>query len=197
MNQGRNKRTGRRVPRLLQHICPTSTNETDPSRPWNNPRQRELVSKQLSFIPFWDWYCRFENSTPPVIPDYARMRWYVRAPTSQELLAFVERVKKCLEWDFLASAHSFTSSLIHLFQSCCVSDILQDVITNRTFILRFTPKPSPRFVFPFYTEPFSMINSTRVCQHCWLAIWHIEQYRWYRCFYRFRKFKEWINIYSI
>jgi len=149
MNQGRNKRTGRRVPRLLQHICPTSTNETDPSCPWNNPRQRELVSKQLSFIPLWDWYRRFENSTPPVIPDYARMRWYVRAPTSQELLAFVERVKKCLAWDFLASAHSFTSSFIHLFQSRCVSDILQDVITNRTFILRFTPKPSPRFVFPF------------------------------------------------
>jgi metal-dependent amidase/aminoacylase/carboxypeptidase family protein len=37
------------------------------------------------------------DHAPLVIPDYARMLWYVRAPTSKELLSFVERVKNCLE----------------------------------------------------------------------------------------------------
>ena len=32
-----------------------------------------------------------------VIPDYAQMRWIVRAPTVEELDAFVKRATNCLE----------------------------------------------------------------------------------------------------
>ena len=32
-----------------------------------------------------------------VIPDYAKMRWLVRAPTAKEAEVFTERVKKCFE----------------------------------------------------------------------------------------------------
>lgn len=32
-----------------------------------------------------------------VIPDYAKMSWIVRAPTSADLLPLRERVVKCLE----------------------------------------------------------------------------------------------------
>ncbi|KAJ7759276.1 hypothetical protein B0H16DRAFT_1689192 [Mycena metata] len=40
---------------------------------------------------------------PNVIPDYARMRWLVRAPTSSDLTAFVERVKNCFQAAALAT----------------------------------------------------------------------------------------------
>jgi metal-dependent amidase/aminoacylase/carboxypeptidase family protein len=33
-----------------------------------------------------------------VIPDYAKMRWYVRAPTRAEVEALRERVKACFEY---------------------------------------------------------------------------------------------------
>lgn len=35
------------------------------------------------------------SDTPIVIPDYAKMRWYVRAPSRQELKVLRERVHKC------------------------------------------------------------------------------------------------------
>lgn len=38
-----------------------------------------------------------ETDDSIVIPDYARMLWYVRAPTSKELLCSVEKVKNCLQ----------------------------------------------------------------------------------------------------
>lgn len=33
----------------------------------------------------------------PVIPDYAKMRWIVRAPSYAELADLVRRVKACIE----------------------------------------------------------------------------------------------------
>ena len=34
---------------------------------------------------------------PNVIPDYAKMRWIVRAPSYAELAELVKRVKACIE----------------------------------------------------------------------------------------------------
>ena len=33
-----------------------------------------------------------------VIPDYAKMRWFIRAPTGAELKVWQERVVKCFEF---------------------------------------------------------------------------------------------------
>lgn len=33
-----------------------------------------------------------------VIPDYAKMRWIVRAPSYDEMKALIDRVKACLEY---------------------------------------------------------------------------------------------------
>ncbi|KIY53350.1 hypothetical protein FISHEDRAFT_63374 [Fistulina hepatica ATCC 64428] len=41
--------------------------------------------------------------SPNVIPDYAKMQFYVRAPTKDEMDAFTERVKACLESGALAT----------------------------------------------------------------------------------------------
>ena len=34
----------------------------------------------------------------PVIPDYAKMRWFVRAPTGAQLEVWQDRVVKCFEF---------------------------------------------------------------------------------------------------
>ncbi|KAF7770400.1 hypothetical protein Agabi119p4_6374 [Agaricus bisporus var. burnettii] len=44
------------------------------------------------------------NWVANIIPDYARMLWYVRAPTSKELLCSVEKVKNCLQAAALATS---------------------------------------------------------------------------------------------
>ncbi|KAJ7256675.1 peptidase M20, dimerization domain-containing protein [Mycena rebaudengoi] len=38
-----------------------------------------------------------EDWAPNVIPDNAKMHWMVRAPTSDDLVAFAERVKRCFD----------------------------------------------------------------------------------------------------
>ncbi|KAH9479424.1 Peptidase M20 domain-containing protein 2 [Psilocybe cubensis] len=43
------------------------------------------------------------NWLPNVIPDYAKMRWLARAPTSDELSSFTKRVQNCLEAAALAT----------------------------------------------------------------------------------------------
>ncbi|KAJ7442270.1 hypothetical protein FB451DRAFT_1297611 [Mycena latifolia] len=45
-----------------------------------------------------------QDWAPNVIPDYAKMHWLVRAPTSDTLVAFVERVKRCFEAAALATS---------------------------------------------------------------------------------------------
>jgi len=42
--------------------------------------------------------------SPNVIPDYACMKWYIRAPTYTELAVFVERVRNCFEAGALATS---------------------------------------------------------------------------------------------
>ncbi|KAJ7155410.1 amidohydrolase [Mycena crocata] len=44
-----------------------------------------------------------QDWAPNVIPDYAKMHWLVRAPTSNDLSAFVERVKHCFQAAALAT----------------------------------------------------------------------------------------------
>lgn len=70
-----------------------------------------------------------DNWSPNIIPDYARMRWYVRAPTSTELLAFVERVKKCFEAAALA-----TSCKVSLQTEPPYYDLHQNQVLAREFI---------------------------------------------------------------
>jgi len=64
-----------------------------------------------------------------IIPDYAKMRWYVRAPTSKDLLAFVERVKKCFEAAALA-----TSCKISLQVEAPYYDLHQNEVLAHDFV---------------------------------------------------------------
>ncbi|KAF9454268.1 amidohydrolase [Macrolepiota fuliginosa MF-IS2] len=69
------------------------------------------------------------NWVPNIIPDYAQMRWYVRAPTSKELLAFVERVKKCFEAAALA-----TSCTVKLHVETPYFDLHQNEVLAHDFV---------------------------------------------------------------
>lgn len=69
------------------------------------------------------------NWVANVIPDYAKMRWIVRAPTSKELIAFVERVKKCLEAAALA-----TSCKVILHEETPYYDLHQNEVLAHDFV---------------------------------------------------------------
>jgi len=58
---------------------------------------------------------------PNIIPDYAKMRWLVRAPTAKEVEVFAERVKKCFE-----AAAQATACQIKLVEHPRVYDLRQN-----------------------------------------------------------------------
>ncbi|KAJ6518841.1 hypothetical protein C8R45DRAFT_1116577 [Mycena sanguinolenta] len=72
---------------------------------------------------------------PNVIPDYAKMHWLVRAPTSSDLAAFVERVKKCFEAAALATSCEMKLHFEHpywdLNQNQVLGQEFSDVVMKR------------------------------------------------------------------
>jgi hypothetical protein len=92
--QGGDKCSGRSLLGLFKHIRFAPADEAGPPCSWSRT-WKELVTEWLVFV--------FPIVTTPltkvlsVIPDYANMRWYVRAPTYGELVLFVDRVKACFE----------------------------------------------------------------------------------------------------
>ncbi|KAJ7224215.1 hypothetical protein GGX14DRAFT_350602, partial [Mycena pura] len=71
---------------------------------------------------------RYFSSCPAVIPDYAKMRWMVRAPRSSDLTAFVERVKNCFQAAALA-----TSCEIKLKLGSPYYDLNQNQVLGKEF----------------------------------------------------------------
>ena len=109
---GGRKRSGCRIPRLLERLCPPTTNETRSSRTRNRRRKR-LGTRQ--------YVCDTTEMGFPilmncflVIPDYAKMRWYIRAPTGAQLKVWRDRVVKCFEFvpsnSSLPFSHSWTGN---------------------------------------------------------------------------------------
>lgn len=94
-SMGSRKRSGCRVPRLLERIRSPPTDETRPSRT-RDRRGKGLGSQQYACDKI-----RMEFSVLTslflVIPDYAKMRWFVRAPTGAQLKVWRDRVVKCFE----------------------------------------------------------------------------------------------------
>jgi len=61
---------------------------------------------------------------PNIIPDYAKMRWMVRAPTFKETEVFREKVLKCLKAAALATDTKMTLSLGNLHYDLAQNEIL-------------------------------------------------------------------------
>ncbi|TFK29663.1 aminoacylase 1-like protein 2 [Coprinopsis marcescibilis] len=73
--------------------------------------------------------------SPNVIPDYAKMRWLVRAPTVGEMTALVQRVQDCFRAAALATACSVEVSLdvpyYDLRQNQVLAQHFADVVGSR------------------------------------------------------------------
>ncbi|KAK6992261.1 Aminoacylase 1-like protein 2 [Favolaschia claudopus] len=73
--------------------------------------------------------------TPNVIPDYAKMHWLVRAPTSSDLTAFVERVKQCLQAAALATGCEIKLHFEHPYLELKQNEVLgrefADIVSKR------------------------------------------------------------------
>ncbi|KAI0767284.1 hypothetical protein C8Q74DRAFT_1279382 [Fomes fomentarius] len=77
-----------------------------------------------------------EDWAPNVIPDYSKMRWYVRAPTRVEVDAAVKRVKACFEAAALATDCEVKflqvpSPIYELRQNKGLGDEFTDVFTKK------------------------------------------------------------------
>ncbi|KAJ7091359.1 hypothetical protein B0H15DRAFT_230660 [Mycena belliarum] len=76
-----------------------------------------------------------QDWAPNVIPDYAKMHWLVRAPTSAMLAAFVERVKRCFEAAALATSCEIKMKLappyFDLNQNQALGQEFSDVVRRR------------------------------------------------------------------
>ncbi|KAG2011851.1 aminoacylase 1-like protein 2 [Coprinopsis cinerea AmutBmut pab1-1] len=66
--------------------------------------------------------------SPNVIPDYAKMRWLVRAPTSMELKDLVQRVKNCFQ-----AAGMATSCSVDLKTELPYYDLRQNTVLAQYF----------------------------------------------------------------
>ncbi|KAF7370574.1 Aminoacylase 1-like protein 2 [Mycena sanguinolenta] len=77
-----------------------------------------------------------------VIPDYAKMHWLVRAPTSSDLAAFVERVKNCFEAAALATSCEMKLHFEHpywdLNQNQVLGQEFSDIVMKRYGIITST-----------------------------------------------------------
>lgn len=56
-----------------------------------------MAARELWMVQFGNFYHWDMNNAFTVIPDYAKMRWYVRAPTRDQLTQLTERVSACFE----------------------------------------------------------------------------------------------------
>ncbi|KAI0357818.1 hypothetical protein OH77DRAFT_1303139 [Trametes cingulata] len=72
--------------------------------------------------------------TPNIIPDYAKMVWYVRAPTRPEVEAAVKRISACFEGAALATGCrvkvEMGNATFELRQNKALSDEFADVFTK-------------------------------------------------------------------
>ena len=86
------ERARRRRPRVQRRLGPPPADQAHAPRA-RRRRGARLGAQQcvpsLSFHPCYH--------SPTVIPDYAKMRWIVRAPSYAELADLVKRVKACIE----------------------------------------------------------------------------------------------------
>ncbi|KDR80667.1 hypothetical protein GALMADRAFT_241031 [Galerina marginata CBS 339.88] len=75
------------------------------------------------------------NWLPNVIPDYARMRWIARAPTSEDLIPFAKRVQNCLEAAALATGCriklTVETSYFNLHQNSVLAQDFADIVGSR------------------------------------------------------------------
>ncbi|PPR01776.1 hypothetical protein CVT26_013177 [Gymnopilus dilepis] len=76
-----------------------------------------------------------KNWLPNVIPDYAKMSWLVRAPTSSDLVPLVRRVRNCLEAAALATGCQIKLTLgnayFDLHQNPILAQGFADVVGSR------------------------------------------------------------------
>ncbi|KAJ6591581.1 hypothetical protein DFH09DRAFT_178830 [Mycena vulgaris] len=76
-----------------------------------------------------------QDWAPNVIPDYAKMHWLVRAPTSDLLAAFVERVQRCFQAAALATSCEIKMKLappyFDLNQNQVLGQEFSDVVMDR------------------------------------------------------------------
>ncbi|KZW01186.1 hypothetical protein EXIGLDRAFT_666461 [Exidia glandulosa HHB12029] len=69
-----------------------------------------------------------KNWAPNIIPDYAKMRWLVRAPTSDEVIALRDRLLNCIKAASLASACKAEVSV-----GLVMKDLKQNITLSREF----------------------------------------------------------------
>ncbi|KAJ7577107.1 hypothetical protein C8J56DRAFT_380072 [Mycena floridula] len=65
-----------------------------------------------------------KNWTPNVIPDYANMKWLIRAPSYAELETFGLRIKNCFEAAALASSCRMKLTLGCAYRDMCQNSVL-------------------------------------------------------------------------
>ncbi|KAF8159514.1 hypothetical protein B0H34DRAFT_782235 [Crassisporium funariophilum] len=79
---------------------------------------------------------------PNVIPDYTKMNWLARAPTSEELIPFVERVQNCLKAAALATSCrleiKLDSAYFDLHQNTVLAQDFADIVGSRYGLLTLT-----------------------------------------------------------
>ncbi|KAJ7115957.1 hypothetical protein C8R44DRAFT_793745 [Mycena epipterygia] len=82
------------------------------------------------------------NWAPNVIPDYSKMHWIVRAPTRDDLIAFVERVKRCFEAAALATSCEMKMDLeapyFNLNQNQVLGQEFTDVVLQNYGMVTYT-----------------------------------------------------------
>ncbi|KAJ7668311.1 hypothetical protein B0H17DRAFT_949810, partial [Mycena rosella] len=97
-------------------------------------RVHGIVEGNQDWAPNGKHLCFDEYSTIifAVIPDYAKMQWLVRAPTSDTLVAFAERVKRCFEAAALATSceikMKFAAPYFDLNQNSVLGQEFSDVV---------------------------------------------------------------------
>lgn len=96
--QGRHECSRRRLSCVLQYFYATTTNETGPSAAWHCRRQKLAAEWYATSLPFRTCTLKYLKRGRIVIPDYSKMKWIARAPTSVEVEALVKRVLNCLRW---------------------------------------------------------------------------------------------------
>jgi len=92
---GSNKRSGCGIPRLLERLRSSAADAARPPRT-RNCRRKGLGSKQYAHDTVGTGFPVL-TSLFLVIPDYAKMRWFVRAPTGAQLKVWCKRVVSCFE----------------------------------------------------------------------------------------------------
>ncbi|KAN0094687.1 hypothetical protein V8E55_002974 [Tylopilus felleus] len=69
-----------------------------------------------------------QDWAPNIIPDNARMNWYVRAPTTKEMLETAARVKKCFE-----AAATATGCTVNISYESVRNELVQNEVLGEEF----------------------------------------------------------------